>query len=81
MDISYGLLGELFIRSISLWWVIIPGMFIEWGAEAWRWRRVPVQAALWNPGTWGGYVWREEGAPNAVDFIPPGTPEIVFAPA
>jgi SnoaL-like domain len=26
-------------------------------------------------------MWREEGAPNAVDFIPPGTPEIVFAPA
>ena len=25
-------------------------------------------------------MWREEGAPNAVDFIPPGTPEIVFAP-
>ena len=23
-------------------------------------------------------MWREEGAPNAVDFIPPGTPEIVF---
>jgi hypothetical protein len=26
-------------------------------------------------------MWREEGAPNAVDFIPPGTPEIVFAPS
>src|SRR6266446_3046126 len=26
-------------------------------------------------------MWREEGAPNAVDFIPPGTPEIVFPPA
>jgi len=25
-------------------------------------------------------MWREEGAPNAVDFIPPGTQEIVFAP-
>ncbi|WP_375784433.1 nuclear transport factor 2 family protein [Bradyrhizobium sp. Pha-3] len=24
-------------------------------------------------------MWREEGAPNAVDFIPPGTPEIVFS--
>jgi SnoaL-like domain len=23
-------------------------------------------------------MWREEGASNAVDFIPPGTPEIVF---
>jgi hypothetical protein len=23
-------------------------------------------------------MWREEGAPNAVDFIPPGTKEIVF---
>ena len=26
-------------------------------------------------------MWREEGAANAVDFIPPGTKEIVFAPA
>jgi SnoaL-like domain len=26
-------------------------------------------------------MWREEGAPNAVDFIPKGTPEIVFTPA
>ena len=26
-------------------------------------------------------MWREEGAPNAVDVIPPGTPEIVFSPA
>lgn len=25
-------------------------------------------------------MWREEGAPNAVDFIPPGAKEIVFAP-
>jgi hypothetical protein len=25
-------------------------------------------------------MWREEGAPNAVDFIPPGTKEIVFTP-
>lgn len=25
-------------------------------------------------------IWREEGAINAVDFIPPGTPEIVFTP-
>jgi len=25
-------------------------------------------------------MWREEGAPNAVDFIPPGTKAIVFAP-
>ncbi|MGB7097944.1 MAG: nuclear transport factor 2 family protein [Xanthobacteraceae bacterium] len=25
-------------------------------------------------------MWREEGAPNAVDFIPPGTKEITFAP-
>jgi hypothetical protein len=24
-------------------------------------------------------MWREEGAANAVDFIPPGTPEIVFS--
>jgi SnoaL-like domain len=23
-------------------------------------------------------MWREEGAPNAVDFVPPGTKEIVF---
>src|SRR5919112_3788262 len=28
MDVSYGLLAELFVRSISLWWVIIPGMFL-----------------------------------------------------
>ncbi len=26
-------------------------------------------------------MWREEGAPNAVDFIPPGTKEIVFTPS
>jgi len=26
-------------------------------------------------------MWREEGSPNAVDFIPPGIPEIVFSPA
>jgi hypothetical protein len=25
-------------------------------------------------------MWREEGAPNAVDFIPPGTKEIKFSP-
>jgi hypothetical protein len=25
-------------------------------------------------------MWREEGAPNAVDFIPPGTREITFPP-
>ena len=25
-------------------------------------------------------MWREEGAPNAIDFVPPGTPEIVFTP-
>jgi hypothetical protein len=25
-------------------------------------------------------MWREEGAPNAVDFIPPNSPEIVFEP-
>jgi hypothetical protein len=25
-------------------------------------------------------MWREEGAPNAVDFIPPGTKEITFSP-
>jgi hypothetical protein len=25
-------------------------------------------------------MWREEGAPNAVDFIPPGTQEITFTP-
>jgi len=25
-------------------------------------------------------MWREEGAPNAVDFIPPGTKEIEFIP-
>jgi len=25
-------------------------------------------------------MWREEGAPNAVDFIPPGTKEIIFIP-
>lgn len=25
-------------------------------------------------------MWREEGAPNAVDFIPTGTPEILFPP-
>jgi putative tricarboxylic transport membrane protein len=28
MDISYGLLLELFGRSLALWWVIIPGMFL-----------------------------------------------------
>jgi putative tricarboxylic transport membrane protein len=28
MDVSYGLLAELFVRSIGLWWVIIPGMFL-----------------------------------------------------
>ncbi|WP_426413379.1 nuclear transport factor 2 family protein [Bradyrhizobium ganzhouense] len=26
-------------------------------------------------------MWREEGAPNAVDFIPPGTPELLFPPS
>ena len=26
-------------------------------------------------------MWREEGSPNAVDFIPPGTKEIVFTPS
>jgi hypothetical protein len=25
-------------------------------------------------------MWREEGAPNAVDFIPLGTKEIIFTP-
>jgi hypothetical protein len=25
-------------------------------------------------------MWREEGAPNAVDYIPPGAKEIVFTP-
>jgi hypothetical protein len=42
----------------------IVGSFIEWGGEAWQEKRHAVQVVWWNPLTWGGSEWRQEGAPT-----------------
>lgn len=41
--------------------------YVEWGAEAWRYKKHRIVSVWWQPWTWGRTEWRQEGSPGMTD--------------